>query len=175
MRTRLLYEDIRLEALSESHLQEYWQSIERSRDTIESWLGAFFSPPTENETRAFLLDRHSDWQKGNEYYFAIFHEATFVGLGFINTINVRHCFANLGYWVDSDQTGRGYATKIARALSNFAFEDISLCRVELVIDVNNIGSQKVAEKAGAMYEGTLRNRLQLYQKPCDAAMYSIIP
>jgi RimJ/RimL family protein N-acetyltransferase len=41
--------------------------------------------------------------------------------------------------------------------------------------VNNKGSQKVAKKAGAVYEGTLRNRLQLYDKSCDAAMYSIVP
>jgi ribosomal-protein-serine acetyltransferase len=175
MRTWFLFENIRLEALSEAHLEEYWQSIERSRSQIESWLGTFFSPTTENETRTFLQDRCSDWQKGNGCYFAIFQNTDFIGLGFVNTINLRHRFANLGYWVDSTQTGRGYATKIARGLASFAFEDLVLYRVELVIDVNNIASQKVAEKAGALYEGTLRNRLQLDEKPCNASMYSLVP
>lgn len=175
MRMQFHHQNIKFEVLSEAHRQEYWQSIERSRSQIESWLGKFFSPPTEDETRTFLQERHSDWQQGNGYYFAIFHEATFIGLGFINTINLRHRFANLGYWVDSAQTGRGYATTIVRALANFAFEELALCRVELVIDVNNNASREVAEKAGAVYEGILRNRLQLYGKPCDAAMYSIVP
>lgn len=175
MRIRLLYENIRLEALSEEHFQVYWQSIERSRNQIESWLGTFFSPQTEDLTTIFLQDRYSDWQQGNGYYFAIFDDETFIGLGFVNTINARHKFANLGYWVDSAQTGRGYATKIVRGLAEFAFQDLALFRVEVVIDVNNKGSQKVAEKAGAIYEGILRNRLYLYGNPCDAAMYSLIP
>ncbi len=175
MRTQFQQNHIRFEALSEVHRQEYWQSIERSRNEIESWLGAFFSPQTEDLVTLFLRDRYSDWQQGNGYYFAVFNDETLIGLGFVNTINARHKFANLGYWVDSTQTGRGYATKIVRGLAEFAFQDLALFRVELVIDVNNKGSQKVAEKAGAAYEGILRNRLYLYDKPCNAAMYSLVP
>ncbi|MCU0424235.1 MAG: GNAT family N-acetyltransferase [Candidatus Kapabacteria bacterium] len=175
MRTQFYHQNIRFEALSEAHHHDYWQSVERSRSQIESWMSTYFSPETEEATRTFLRDRKADWQNGTAYYWSVFDNEVLVGLGFINTINTRHRFANLGYWVDTAQTGRGYGTKIAQGLAEFAFHDVGLCRIELVIDVQNAGSRKVAEKAGAVYEGTLRNRLYLYDKSCDAAMYSLIP
>src|SRR5437588_791403 len=45
---------------------------------------------------------------------------------------------------------------------------------ELVAAVDNVGSQRVAEKAGATREGILRNRLLINGRPHDAVLYSLV-
>ncbi len=39
----------------------------------------------------------------------------------------------------------------------------------------NSASRRVAEKAGAVFEGVQRNRLLVAGRPRDACMYSLIP
>jgi RimJ/RimL family protein N-acetyltransferase len=65
--------------------------------------------------------------------------------------------AELGYLVVPELRGRGLAVAILGELTRWAFEDQGLHRVELVIDVTNEGSLKVARRCGYFHEGTRRS------------------
>ena len=55
----------------------------------------------------------------------------------------------IGYWVRSDRTGRGYATAAARALTDVSFErSAGVFRVEIRCDPANVASAAVAAKLG---------------------------
>jgi len=55
----------------------------------------------------------------------------------------------IGYWVRSDRTGRGYATAAAGALTNVSFEHFAgVDRVEIRCDPANAASAAVAAKLG---------------------------
>ena len=55
----------------------------------------------------------------------------------------------LGYWVRTDRTGRGSATRAARALANAAFDAMpTIARIEIRMDKANIRSRGVAERLG---------------------------
>jgi RimJ/RimL family protein N-acetyltransferase len=92
----------------------------------------------------------------------------------LNQFNHDHNFANLGYWVRSDSTGRGIATASALLAAHLGFEDLGLHRIEIVAAVENVASRKVAEKTKAKREGVSRNRLLLHNRPQDAVMYSLV-
>jgi RimJ/RimL family protein N-acetyltransferase len=47
--------------------------------------------------------------------------------------------------------------------------------MEVVVDVGNTASQRVAEKAGAKREGVQRNRLWYGDHPGDGVMYALTP
>ena len=81
---------------------------------------------------------------------------------------------NLGYWVRTSAAGRGAATRATRLAARFGFEQLGLHRIEIVAAIDNIGSQRVAEKAGAVREGVLRKRLLIRGKSQDAVLYSLI-
>lgn len=83
--------------------------------------------------------------------------------------------ADLAYWVRTNETKRGFATSAALRLVQFGFKELNLNRIEIVMEIDNIPSQRVAEKLGATKEGVARNRLVLNGKPCDALMFSLIP
>jgi RimJ/RimL family protein N-acetyltransferase len=93
----------------------------------------------------------------------------------LNALHPTHGFANLGYWVRTDSTSRGVATRATRLIARFGFEELGLARLEIVVAVENQASLRVAEKAGATREGILRNRLAHDNGFADAMMFSLIP
>ena len=98
----------------------------------------------------------------------------FLGGAGLNHVNRVHRFVNLGYWVRTDQTGRGVATAAAQLAARYAIEELGFVRVEIVVEVENLASQRVADKTGARREGLLRRRLMNRENPRDAVMYSLV-
>jgi RimJ/RimL family protein N-acetyltransferase len=96
------------------------------------------------------------------------------GIG-INQINREHNFGQLGYWIRQSQQGRQIAPRAVRMIAAFAFEALGLTRLEIVVQEGNQASRRVAEKAGAAFEGVLKNRLVVRGTPFAAAMYSLTP
>ncbi|HEY3026178.1 MAG TPA: GNAT family protein [Pyrinomonadaceae bacterium] len=128
------------------------------------------------ETKSFILSRPEQWAKDAEYGFGVFsrEDGRFLGGVGVNFINRVHDMANLGYWVRSSETGRGIASKAARLVAQFGLGQLGFQRIEILAATANIASQRVAEKAGALKEGVLRNRLRLHGQPVDAVLYSLI-
>lgn len=85
------------------------------------------------------------------------------------------CRAELGYVLAAKYWGKGIATKAVKMVASSVFvEWPHLERLEALVDVDNIGSQKVMEKAGFTKEGILRKFWLLKGKPKDMVMYSLI-
>ena len=61
--------------------------------------------------------------------------------------------AHIGYWIDQRVANRGYTTRAVKVLTNFAFNDLHLHRIEINLRPENAASKKVAEKSGYSYEG----------------------
>lgn len=63
----------------------------------------------------------------------------------------------IGYWLETAFTGQGLATEMVQALADFAFESFKAARVQIVTQVGNTASRRVAEKSGFILEATLKN------------------
>jgi RimJ/RimL family protein N-acetyltransferase len=66
------------------------------------------------------------------------------------------------------------ATEAVKLAREWGFAETGLVRLEVLVAVGNLASRRVAEKAGAVYEGTLRSRLLVQGTRHDAAMYAFI-
>lgn len=127
------------------------------------------------DSRTFIIRSSSDWDKGEQYNFAIYDskETTLMGVIGLNHINQSHRFANIGYWVRQSCTRRGTGTAATLLVAEFGLGDLGLQRLEILIPDHNIASRRVAEKTGAKFEGRLRNRLVLADEAHDALLYSL--
>ena len=63
----------------------------------------------------------------------------------------------IGYWVDRRIANRGIITQAVIALTEYAFSELGLHRIEINMRPENSASQRVAEKAGYTFEG-MRSR-----------------
>ena len=88
----------------------------------------------------------------------------------------RFSTGHIGYWVAREARGRGVAAEALRALTRWAVETLGVQRLELLTDVANRGSQRVAEKAGFQREGILRSTLEYRDGTRgDSLMFSLLP
>jgi [ribosomal protein S5]-alanine N-acetyltransferase len=60
---------------------------------------------------------------------------------------------HIGYWIDQRFANRGFTTRAVKALTDFAFNELQLHRIEINLRPENGASKKVAEKSGYSFEG----------------------
>lgn len=86
-----------------------------------------------------------------------------------------HLRAEVGYLMAPEARGRGWATRAVRMLCDWAIDDLGIDRVELLADIDNAASQRVAAKAGFRREGTLRSYRLVKGRRLDLALFSLLP
>jgi len=146
-----------------------------SVEQVFPWLPWCHPGYTIQEARDWARTRRELFERGAEYEFAIVdQDGRFLGGCGLNQIQRAHKMANLGYWVRTSATGRGVATAAVRQAARFALERTDLVRLEILCAVGNLGSRRVAEKAGAVREAVLGSRLFLHGRPHDAVVYAIL-
>lgn len=82
--------------------------------------------------------------------------------------------ADLGYWVDADQEGKGLATRAATAVLDHLRTEIGVRRIEIRSAGENTRSRAVAERLGFAYEGTLRRGQVVGDAVHDVALYALV-
>jgi len=63
----------------------------------------------------------------------------------------------IGYWLRTGETGKGYASEAVRALATVCFEELGARRLDIRCDDTNLASAAVAERCGFHLEGVLEN------------------
>jgi len=72
-------------------------------------------------------------------------------------LDAEHSVAKVGYRVVPWQRGHGYAREGLLAVTEWAFSELGLARIQLEHSVTNVASCRVALAAGYRMEGTLRS------------------
>ena len=80
----------------------------------------------------------------------------------------------IGYWSAAGSRGRGLMTEALLALCRWAFEDLGLRRLELLVDPRNDASRRLGERAGFRVEGTLRQRSLHRGVPVDDVVLGLL-
>lgn len=142
------------ESLAELRLWMPWAASEYDESAALAWIAGDF---------------------GAEHTFVMIDpEGTLVGSCGLNQLDGLNKSANLGYWVHSAHVGRGYATQATCQLAMLGHNQFDLHRIEIAMSVRNEGSRRVAEKAGAVYEGVSRGALYLLSEFHDAHVFSLV-
>jgi ribosomal-protein-alanine N-acetyltransferase len=148
-----------------------WDAWREVRKRCRGWLVkwepraiAGHPDPTEDR-RAFVARcsaRDRERELGSGYGFGIFVDGRFCGEINLNSIQ-RGPFQNayIGYWMDEAMAGRGYTPESVVVLSQFAFEELGLHRVQISIIPRNAASRRVVEKLALRAEGVAERYLEI--------------
>ncbi len=131
--------------------------VELADDIGRTWSRSLHDVRTVEDARRWLTERSGsdrvDW--------AVRDPATRALLGrtSLHRFDEHLPAAEIGYGVHPAHRGRGVATAAVAAATRFAFGDLGLRRVELVHDVGNTVSCRVATRGGYLLEGVEREAL----------------
>lgn len=107
--------------------------------------------------------------------FAVVEDGEFLGLALAPRIDREAQTAELGYVVSPVARGRGVASEALRRLTSWAFDELGMLRLELMISVDNPGSKRVAERCGYVREGVLRSLHFKQDLRDDTEIWSRLP
>jgi RimJ/RimL family protein N-acetyltransferase len=145
---------IGLEPRGESHLAAV-EAMLRDPDVLRFTRVPEPVPPDFPRT---WLGLYEDGRRGGtREAFAIVEDGEFLGIAVVPRIDRARQTAELGYVVAPAARGRGVATEALRQLTAWALDEPGMFRLELMISVDNPGSQRVAERCGYVREGVLRS------------------
>jgi RimJ/RimL family protein N-acetyltransferase len=97
-----------------------------------------------------------------------------VGGGTLHHLDPERGIVEIGYFVLPPARGRGVATTIARLLAEHAFS-LGIERVAAYVNVGNIASERVLERAGFTREGVVRSLPVPDGRRVDKTLFSLIP
>ncbi len=157
-----------------------WAVFEAAGESVQEIgpsMGTWRDGATYEKAARHVAESIQAWHAGTWYDFAIARVGSPAFLGRVGLDQIRgDGTANVGYWVRTSQTGQGIATAAVRLVAQFAFEDLGLRRLELLIAVDNLASRRVAEKVGATYEGVLPagpyGQIELQHQSCCFSLTS---
>lgn len=156
-----------------------WAELrDASRDYLQPWEPAW---PEDDLTRAAFRRRLTvyarEMELGNAWPFFIFDQGGRVLLGAVTLSNIRRGVAEtgtLGYWIGQPYAGAGHATAAVRTLSQHAFHDLRLHRLEASCLPSNTASRRVLEKSGFRKEGEARAYLKINGAWSDHLLFGLL-
>lgn len=120
-------------------------------------------PPVNSiENAKKLLEWFDSWlqdELGGRWAIILKETNTFIGTGGFHAWDQGHRRAEFGYDLRYEYWGKGYASEAIKPMLQYGFEVMKLHRIEAEANEENIGSQRVLEKAGFSYEGMHRDKI----------------
>lgn len=134
--------------------------IEAYRDPV---LRAWTSHPVTGpaQARVFLRRSHQGWAAGHRFMFAVLEGEQVVACVVLKDVRPGRPAAEIGYWTAAPARGRGVAPRAVEAVTGWAFARFAaagLTHLELLHQVDNLASCRVAEKSGYAFAEVLPAR-----------------
>ena len=97
-----------------------------------------------------------------------------IGTCGFSKIDFSNNVGEIGYVINPDFHGKGFATEAASRIIAFGFDKLDFHRIEAKFIVGNDASFSVMKKCGMTYEGAMRGGMLIKGKYCDIGICSIL-
>ena len=157
-----------------------WREVRRRNvDWLTKWEAqrVHGQPDVVEDRDAFAVRcsaRQRERQLGTGYGYGIFVDGDLAGE--INLTAVQRGpfqSAYVGYWIDEKHAGNGYMPEALVVLTQFAFDELHLHRIQISIIPRNSASRRVVEKLGIRDEGIAARYLEINGVWEDHVRYAI--
>lgn len=163
-----------LERLSLSHVDLIFNAIDQNRKFLRKWLPFVDFTHKVTDTEKFVRSILEKPVSVRDEVYVIWFKHEFAGLiGFkdADRINDR---IEIGYWLTEKMTGKGIATAAARKMTNLAFRNMNMNRVQIRCGVGNEKSSAIPRRLGFSFEGVERAGERHNHDYIDLEVFSLL-
>jgi RimJ/RimL family protein N-acetyltransferase len=146
--------------------KKMYEAIKESFNELHLWIPWATKELTIEQCEEFIRQSRTNWvmrtNKPLGLPMFIFDKNTLLFLGLIapHTVHWDVPCMEIGYWIRTPYSGKGYMSEAVNAVTQYAFKQMKMLRVE--IRPNNEKSRKIPERLGYKLEAILKsNRRQL--------------
>jgi RimJ/RimL family protein N-acetyltransferase len=128
-------------------VESFHQAMLDSFEHLQPWMPWAAAEPQDIEAHEAIVNRWSSEWNYDDFGYGMFLDGRVVGAcGLHNRIGADGW--EIGYWVRPDCEGRGIVSAVVRALTDEAFVDPTIHRVEIRCDAANVRSANVPKRLG---------------------------
>lgn len=164
---------VRLREFRETDVDDAFGLVGDNR--VTSWLSFDSRSHAEAATMVRGIVDRARHDPRTEYYLAITLSTNDNDvIGFIRLALSGVQAGKLGYAINADHWGLGYATAATTIMLDFGFGDLELHRISAAIGPDNAASIQVVKRLGFHHEGRLRDHVHTNGQWRDSELYSIL-
>lgn len=136
--------------------------IQNNRERFEDRFLTLAQIHSAEEATLFIHQKLSEWYAQTRFSFAVWDtdSANIIGYIELNNIDWTIPKAEGILFIDRQFEGQGIMSEVVTTVLSFAFEQIQLKKVSLIIASDNYAAQRLARKCGFRRDGDLRNELR---------------
>lgn len=131
---------------------------------------------TPDLSNIFVEKKVKQFNTKEEFLFTIKENEsnTLVGLVYIKELDWTKKQGEFAYCIDYNVEGKGIMTEAIQQLSEYAFENLGIETLQIIVHKSNIGSVKVADNCNFTYIKTLKNEhTPPGEAPLDMDLYEL--
>ncbi|MFD1038206.1 GNAT family N-acetyltransferase [Virgibacillus byunsanensis] len=167
-------EELILRVLDVAEADTLFQLTDDSRDHLREWLGWVDTTKTIDDSRSFIEHTLQAYTDKKGLTTGIFYKGALVGTAGFNSFDWINKIGYIGYWVSHHYQGNGIVTRATRALTDYAFHELQLNRVDIRAAYENKKSRAIPERLGFTKEGQIRQAEFLYDHFVDHVVYGML-
>lgn len=167
-------QNIKMRLMEECDAPAMFGGSERNREHLRPWMPWIEVTNCVEDTLTFVKSALGEREKGNGYPFVIVDGERVIGTLGHHHYNPRDHEIYIGYWLDGDYLGQGIMTRACRRLIDVTFAEMTIHRIVIQANVENVASRKVAERLGFTFEGVGREAELVNGEYRDLAVYSLL-
>jgi len=152
------------------------EAVATSLAELQPWL-PWAVDYARSDAHRFIRESLNAWSEGRAFDFSIrYPDQPERHLGNVSIwwVSRPNRVGEIGYWIRSDETGRGIATEAAARTLRVGFDELGMHKIQLRIAVGNVASERVAEKLGFVREGILRDEVRVGNRWLDHSSWSLL-
>lgn len=139
--------DVFLRKITPDDSKAMFALIDRNKEHLSQ-----FGDETAKKYPTFeSVDERNKTQSEEEKRFGIWDKEDLVG--FVKVTRKEEGRWEIGYWMGSEYTKKGYMTTAVVALTKYAMDNLGANSVFALVHADNIASRRVLEKAGYLLKG----------------------
>lgn len=163
-----------LRLLQREDAERLFEVIHTNRAYLRQWLPWVDLTLTVGDSRSFIEDSLAQYSQGENVVAAIWCESKIVGCIGLNRINAAHQKAEIGYWLSHGYQHKGIITRACRQLIKYAFDELKINRIEILVAEKNRRSRSVAERLNFTQEGILNEYYRQHRVFLDMVIYAML-
>lgn len=167
-------EEVSLKLVTMQDAPRIFELTDGSRAYLKQWLPWLDTTTTVKDTEGYLQFSLQNFAANKGLNTVILYKGEFVGVAGFNEINWSKRTAHIGYWLGESYQGHGIMTRVAKALTAYAFSELKLNKVEIHAAEGNHKSRSIPERLGYVKEGCIRSAEWLYDHYVDHAVYGML-
>jgi ribosomal-protein-serine acetyltransferase len=154
--------------------EDLFRITDQSRDYLREWLPWVDATRTVEDSQSFIKNSFQIYGEQTGMTAGIFYKGALAGVAGFNQFDWKNKTGYIGYWLASSFQGNGIMTRAVRTLTDHAFTDLQLNRVDIRAAKDNRRSRAIPERLGFTQEGQLRQTEWLYDHYVDHIVYGML-